>query len=215
MSSELLADNPHRAEHFPTYDAQKAAARLGMWLFLGTEVLLFAGLFVLYACYRWLYPQAFSAGSHELSLTAGTLNTVVLIVSSFFVAMSLHFGSKDARWAAIFCLGIALLLGLGFLGVKAWEWSEHFREGALPDRWYAGGKQIEGLSLFFTLYFLMTGLHAVHVIAGMAALTWAASKVYRRQVSSEHDTPLELCAMYWHLVDIVWIFLYPLLYLVK
>lgn len=190
------------------------ALHLGMWLFLGSETLLFAGLFGAYAAYRAAYPAAFSAGVGHNHTLIGTANTLVLIVSSFFVAWGIHAMRAGRRRACIASLVVALLLGLTFLGVKGLEYREHVHAGIAPGVYYRFAElPSHGAALFFTLYYLMTGLHAVHVIAGMAILGWLALRVARRRTHQDHRIELELGGLYWHLVDVVWIFLWPLLYL--
>jgi len=201
--------------HFSSLARQNEAMLLGMWLFLATEILLFAGLFVGYSVYRYQFPLAFAEGSRHLNLTAGTLNTVVLITSSFTVAMAIHFVRTDRRIAAAVCLAITILFALAFLGIKAIEYTEHFHEHALPGKFYAFEKvMIPGAAMFYTLYFLMTGLHGLHVIAGMSVLSWILWRTLQGRYSSRYHTGIELGGLYWHLVDLVCIFLYPLLYLI-
>jgi len=201
--------------HFSSLERQNEAMRLGMWLFLATEILLFAGLFTGYAVYRFQFPLAFAEASRHLNITAGTANTIVLITSSFTVALALHFARIDKQRAAVICLALTLLFALGFLGIKAIEYTEHFREHALPGKYYAFEEvKVPGAAMFYTMYFLMTGLHGVHVVAGMSVLTWLLWRTLQGRYSSAYSTGLEMGALYWHLVDLVWIFLYPLLYLI-
>jgi cytochrome c oxidase subunit 3 len=203
------------AHHFSSLDRQNEAMRLGMWLFLATEILLFAGLFTGYAVYRFEFPLAFTACSRHLNISLGTVNTVVLITSSFTVALAIYFVREDRPRAAAVCLVLTLLLALGFLGVKAVEYSEHFKEHALPGKYYAfEAVKVPGAAMFYTLYFLMTGLHGVHVVAGMSVLSWLLWRTLQGRYSSRYNTGLEMGGLYWHLVDLVWIFLYPLLYLI-
>jgi len=201
--------------HFASLERQNEAMRLGMWLFLATEILLFAGLFTGYAVYRFEFPFAFAEGSRHLNITAGTLNTVVLITSSFTVALAIHFARSDRPKAAAICLVITLLFALAFLGIKAIEYTEHFREHALPGKYYAFEEvKAPGAAMFYSLYFLMTGLHGVHVVAGMSVLSYILWRTLQGRYSSRYYTGIELGGLYWHLVDLVWIFLYPLLYLI-
>ncbi len=199
---------------FENLDRQKDAARLGMWAFLGSEALLFTGLFALYAAYRTLYPDAFAAAASHNDVKLGTINTFILLTSSFTVALSVHeVRLGRARRAALLLL-VSILLGFVFLGVKLTEYAEHFREGIFPGPSY----RYEGLTgygprLFFTLYFLMTGIHALHVTAGMGMLAWVMFGAWQHRYSPLYHTPLELGALYWHLVDVIWIFLWPCLYL--
>ena len=217
MSHEAEAGLPPGilAHHFSSLARQNEAMRLGMWLFLATEILLFAGLFTGYSVYRFQFPEAFAECSRHLELTLGTVNTVVLITSSLTVALAIHFARTDSPRAAAFCLVLTLLLALGFLGIKAVEYSEHFRERSLPGKYYAfEAVKTPGAAMFFTLYFIMTGIHGLHVIAGMLVLSWILRRTLQGRYSSRYYTGLELGGLYWHLVDLVWIFLYPLLYLI-
>jgi cytochrome c oxidase subunit 3 len=201
--------------HFSSLERQNEAMRLGMWLFLATEILLFAGLFTGYAVYRFQFPLAFKEASRHLATWAGTVNTVVLITSSFTVALAIHFARTDRRRASAICLVITLFFALAFLGIKAIEYTEHFREHALPGKYYAFEEvKVPGAAMFYALYFLMTGLHGVHVIAGMSVLSYILWRTLQGRYSSRYYTGVELGGLYWHLVDLIWIFLYPLLYLI-
>jgi cytochrome c oxidase subunit 3 len=206
---------PKLAHHFETMEKQVHAARFGVWVFLGSESLLFAALFGGYSVYRTLNESAFALCSRELNITLGTVNTLLLITSSFTVALAGYFIHKDKRITSAVMIFLSLLMGLGFLVVKGFEWTADFREGALPGKWFhLEGIPQAGGSQFFSLYFLLTGLHGLHVIIGMGLLVWAMAKVLRRTATSQHDLPVEVSGLYWHLVDLIWIFLYPLLYLV-
>lgn len=201
--------------HFSSLDRQNEAMRLGMWLFLATEILLFAGLFCGYATYRFEFPEAFRECSRHLNTLAGTVNTVVLVTSSFTVALGIHYARLDKPKTAAILLGVTLLFALGFLGIKAIEYIEHFHEHALPGKYYAFREvQVPGAAMFYTLYFLTTGLHGFHVVAGMTVLAVLMVRTWRGRYSSAYYTGIELGGLYWHLVDLIWIFLYPLLYLI-
>jgi cytochrome c oxidase subunit 3 len=217
-SSERLAATPeaHLAHHFAGFAEQTHAARLGMWLFLATEVLLFAGLFVAYAAYRLLFPEAFKEGAHHLSLALGGTNTVILISSSLTVALGYHAARVGRLRATARFLAFTILCALAFLVIKGFEYHHHYRTGALPGRLFhlASMADRPGAPIFFTLYFFTTGLHAIHVIAGMSVLTWLLVRTTRGAFSAAYHTPLELGALYWHLVDLIWIFLFPLLYVI-
>jgi cytochrome c oxidase subunit 3 len=203
------------AHHFGAIETQRHAERLGMWLFLATEVLLFAGLFCGYAYFRSQYQETFRLASAHLDLTLGTVNTVVLITSSLTVAMAHHFAHHDRSRLAGALLFASVAAGLAFMGIKAVEYSHKLHEGLLPGRFYTyAGLQAPGSSLFFTIYFFSTGLHAIHVLVGMGVLTWMGVRALRNEFHRNHYVPVELAGLYWHLVDLVWIFLYPLLYLV-
>jgi cytochrome c oxidase subunit 3 len=205
----------HLAHHYPTLEQQAHAARLGMWLFLATEVLLFGGLFVAYGVYRWLYADTFRAASALIETRWGAVNTVVLISSSLTVALAHHEVEHGSRRRAAKLLGASFLAGVIFLAVKSVEYGHHIHDGHLPGRYYAyAALQAPGDSMFWTLYFLMTGLHGLHVVIGMAVLGWLAWSCQRHRWAPGYATPVELGGLYWHLVDLIWIFLFPLFYLI-
>ncbi len=205
----------HVAHHFPNAEQQAHAARLGMWIFLATEVLLFTVLFTAYSVYRYLYSDVFAALSKEIDVGIGTANTYVLVTSSLVVALGYHFAKEGKGRVAAALLAVTFLFGVAFLVLKTVEYTHHFEEGQLPGQYYAFAKvHGPGDSLFFTLYFLMTGLHGLHVVAGMTVLAVLAVRSWQGAYSPAYHTPVELGALYWHLVDLIWIFLYPLLYLV-
>lgn len=216
--SDTLAPHAHHpalAHHFEDLGQQREAATLGMWVFLVTEVLFFGGLFATYSVYRSWYPQAFAAASHEMVVWAGTLNTVVLITSSLTMALAVHAAQLGERRLVLLLLAATMVLGAAFLGVKAFEYYTEFREHHLPG----GGFEFEPkyareAQLFFSLYFLMTGLHAVHMIIGLGLMAVMFVWTWRGIVTREYYSPIEVSGLYWHFVDIVWIFLFPLLYLI-
>jgi cytochrome c oxidase subunit 3 len=204
----------YRAEHFGTFAAQKNAARLGMWVFIGTEILLFGGLFCAYAMYRSVYPDAFREASHHMDVTIGTVNTYVLLVSSVLVALALAFVRRGRDLLSTACLVGAMLLGILFLSLKGVEYAEHARDHVLPGVWYAvASPRAPGANLFITLYFLMTGLHAIHMTVAVSVLAVLAFRTGAGHFNPTYHAPLELGAMYWHLVDVIWVFLYPMFYL--
>lgn len=203
------------AEHFESVAQQKRAAHLGMWLFLTSEVLLFGALFGVYAGYRTEYPGDFVRAAEHNSVFIGTVNTLVLLTSSLLAAMAVHAVRRGQRRATLAFLAGTLVLALAFLVFKSVEYADHFREGILPGRHYRFHElPTRGGGLFFTLYYLMTGLHALHVMGGMAALAVASVRAARGRYGPANHTALELIVLYWHLVDVIWIFLWPLLYLV-
>jgi len=202
------------AVQFQDLAKQEHAAHFGMWVFLGSELLLFAGLFGLYTAYRDKYSAEFAEGVHHNALWIGTTNVVILLVSSFTVAWAVHNLRKDRRRTTLWSLAITLLCGVLFLVFKGIEYSIHFREGVFPGHHYAYKEMPgHGAQLFFTLYYFMTGLHALHMLGGLAAIGWITARVVRRRTTSAYPVPLELGALYWHLVDGIWIFLWPLFYL--
>jgi cytochrome c oxidase subunit 3 len=186
-----------------------------MWCFLVTEVLFFGGLFLTYLVYRSWYPDAFAAASHELLIWAGTINTVVLITSSLTMALAVHAAEGGNRRALIRFLILTMLLGMAFLGIKAFEYYTEFVEHHVPGYGFQfEAAHAQHAQIFFSLYFVMTALHAVHMIIGlgvMAVMLWLA---WRGRFSAEYFSPVEISGLYWHFVDIVWIFLFPLLYLI-
>jgi cytochrome c oxidase subunit III len=199
---------------FEDLEKQAYASRIGMWLFLASEVLLFGGLFGLYGAYRLQYARDFFQASHHNDAVLGTVNTVVLVTSSFTVAWALHLHRSGRTRSAARCIALTVLLGAAFLGIKTVEYARHIAEGVLPGADYAFAElPAPGARLFFTLYYLMTGLHGLHVIGGMTALSIIGWRLARGRVSALHPTLLENGALYWHLVDAVWIVLWPLLYL--
>jgi cytochrome c oxidase subunit 3 len=206
----------HLAHHFPTLEVQAHAARLGMWLFLATELLLFGGLFCAYGVYRFLYPATFKLASTLIETHWGAINTVVLITSSLTVALAHHEveHNRNGRRAAML-LFASVLAGVIFLGIKSVEYGHHIHEGHLPGRFYAyEGLQAPGAPMFWTLYFLMTGLHGLHVVIGMGVLAVIGWLCLRGRYDTGYATPVELGGLYWHLVDLIWIFLFPLFYLI-
>jgi cytochrome c oxidase subunit III len=215
MSSSDAHANPHLAHHFDTIEKQDYAVRLGMWLFLGTEVLLFAGLFLGYTVYRHFYHEAFHEASRHLDLWAGTTNTIVLITSSLTVALAFHAIKQNKTKLTVGLLVFTVICAAVFLFIKGIEYHHKFQEGALPGAFYHYSEvTAPGANLFYTIYFLSTGLHAFHVIVGMSVLIWVLARTMKGHFSSEYYVPVELGGLYWHLVDLVWIFLFPLLYLI-
>jgi cytochrome c oxidase subunit 3 len=204
------------AEHFENLAQQEHASHLGMWLFLTSEVLLFGALFGLYTGYRLEYQQDFSQAVHHNNIAIGTINTAILVTSSFSAAWAVHSARRGSRRGILVSLGITLLLGLVFLVLKGIEYQEHFDAGIFPGALYHSEElPSHGANLFFTLYFFLTGLHALHVIGGLTALAILAVLAARRHYTPERYTPLELGVLYWHLVDVIWIFVWPLMYLQK
>src|SRR5262245_39373587 len=178
---------PHLAEHYEDLRKQTHAARIGMWVFLASETLLFAALFALYASYRVAYPRAFHEGVHLTDLFLGTLNTYVLITSSFTMALSIYATRRNAPRAAFWLLLATFAMGIVFLILKGVEYSAHFKEGMFPgERYHAAALPTHGGQLFFSLYYYMTGLHALHVIAGMAIIAWLAWRVHKRRFTPDY-----------------------------
>ncbi len=202
-------------EHFESLAQQAHAARLGMWVFLASEVLLFGAVFALYGSYRMQFGGPFREAVHENAKVLGSLNTGVLLVSSTIVACGVHALRAGRRRLAAGLVLATMALGGVFLAIKATEYAQHFHEGVFPGgigSYFAEHRE-PGLPEFWTLYFLMTGLHAVHVIVGISVLGAMLLGILRGRVDVPTAYRLELGAIYWHLVDLVWIFLWPLFYL--
>lgn len=201
----------------PQTDAvqQHETRTLGMWVFLMTELMLFGGLFVAYTAYRYFYPEAFATGSSHLNATLGAINTGVLILSSLTMALAVHSAQVGRRRALMLCLGLTMLFGLVFMGIKGVEYYAHYTEQLAPGINFAfEGPQARGVQLFLFLYFAMTGLHAVHLTIGIGLVFLMSIFSWRGSVTQLNWTPVELTGLYWHFVDIVWVFLFPLLYLI-
>jgi cytochrome c oxidase subunit 3 len=215
--SEAHPAHAHLQHHFATAEQQHAAAKLGMWIFLATEILLFGGLFMAYAAFRYFYPGTFVAAHAYLSVPLGGLNTVILITSSFTMALAVRAAQLGDRRQLLTMLALTLALAGAFLGVKAIEYGHKMGLGLLPGKYYrAQALGLAGLPhIFFGIYFVMTGLHGVHVVAGMVVIGWVMLRARRGDFSADYHTPVENVGLYWHLVDLIWIFLFPLLYLVK
>lgn len=201
------------AHQFNDLKQQHESAQLGMWAFLATEVLFFGGIFAAYVVYRNVYPEAFAEGSAHTELILGSINTAVLLTSSLTMALAFYaMHEREARRGVLY-LVLTMLLGLVFLGIKAVEYYKEISEGLLPGASFALQQQ-SPVELFFVLYFVSTGLHALHVLAGIGLIGGVAWMVWRGRLSVEHSVPVELVGLYWHFVDCVWVFLYPLIYLI-
>ena len=223
---ETAAANPELRHHFADMEQQRNAASLGMWLFLVTEIMFFGGLFCAYLVYRVAHFNAFAAASQTLSIGWGAFNTAVLLVSSVTVVLAVNAAQRGKQRQLVSYLVLTVLLGLTFLGVKAIEYKEKFDHHHVPgasfhfdEKFHDGEKEIpvdpQQAQLYFSLYFAMTGMHALHMIIGcglFAGLGWLA---WKGRYTPGYYTPIENAGLYWHLVDIIWIYLFPLLYLIS
>jgi len=223
---------PYLRHHFANLEQQKETSTFGMWLFLLTEIMFFGGLFCAYLIYRnWYYP-AFVAGSHQLSILLGAINTAVLICSSFTMAMGVHAAEMRWRKPLIGWLLATIALGCVFLGIKAVEYNEKWEKHHVPglnfsvdsfvhqDPHYPEDKPLpldmaEKTQVYFSLYFAMTGMHALHMVIGVSLLIILVVRAWQGAYTQGHMTTVENFGLYWHFVDIVWIFLFPLLYLIS
>jgi cytochrome c oxidase subunit 3 len=218
------------AHHFDSYEQQRESASLGMWLFIAQEIMFFGGLFATYLIYRLKHSVAFAMGSAHLDIFLGGFNTVVLILSSLTMALAVREAQKGRGKKVVTFLVLTLILGLVFVGVKAVEYGEKFEAHLVPGETFhfhmdAHATELAaqaglsdqavqaGTEMFYSLYFAMTGLHAIHMIIGMGILIFFLRPAWRGKYNADYHNPIEGFGLYWHFVDIVWIFLFPLLYL--
>ena len=224
-SSHEDVHSPALLHHFSTEEQQRDASNLGMWIFLGTEVMFFGGLFCAYLIYRLAYFGDFGAASKSINVQLGATNTAVLICSSLTVVLAIWAAQTARRGLMIAMLVLTMLFGLAFLGIKGYEYYDKFEEHHVPGASFSFEHQpIPGhpdqyanpqhAQIFFALYFIMTGLHALHMVVGLGIFTWLLVMAWRGRFTPEYHTPLEIGGLYWHFVDIVWIYLFPLLYLI-
>ncbi len=213
----MAAEHPGAlAHHFDSLEQQHDAARLGMWAFLLTEVMLFGAILTGYTVYRSSFPAEFEAGSGRLIVGLGALNTAILLGSSLTMALAVQAAQRGSRNGIIGFMLLTVLLGLVFLGIKATEYAIDYRESLVPgfrfdkSQWTQPGR----VQMFFVFYFVLTGLHAVHMLIGIGVLLIVAFRARTGRYGPDYYTPVEMAGLYWHFVDIVWIFLFPLLYLV-
>jgi cytochrome c oxidase subunit 3 len=218
LASHASTESLALREQFDTPEQQKEASTLGMWVFLVTEIMFFGGMFTAYTAYRAWYPHIFAVASSSLNAIIGAANTAVLLCSSFTMVMAVRAASMGARKALIIFLILTMILGTAFLGIKAYEWTEKFEEHHVPGpTFHLEGESPSGqgqAQLFFSLYFAMTGLHALHMVVGVSLLSVILFQSWRGRFSPTYYTPVDVAGLYWHFVDIIWIFLFPLLYLV-
>ena len=216
-----MSKNPYFQHHFVDSEQQYEASKFGMWAFLVTEVLTFAGLFCAYAIFRAWNPDMFISAHKALDVTMGATNTVVLITSSLTMALAIRYIQMNNNRAAIINLLFTLIFAGTFLVIKYFEYSHKYHCGQLPGMYYHPHIAPDCVSIvgenphvFFSIYFMMTGLHGIHVVAGMILITWLIIRTSKGHFTSAYYTPVELVGLFWHLVDLIWIFLFPLLYLI-
>lgn len=212
----MASQHPALAHQFDTLGQQHEARTLGMWMFLASELMFFGGVFLGYVYARLHYPLAFAEGSDKLDVWLGAANTVLLLTSSLTMALAVHAAQAGVRRQLVLFLGLTLALGAAFLGIKFVEYAQEYHEGLVPGQAFsypdaAIARQVE---LFFWLYFAMTGLHALHMIIGMAIMVILLVLAWRGRFDAGEYSGIEVMGLYWHFVDIVWIFLFPLLYLI-
>ena len=217
--------HPALQHHFENLEQQREAGALGMWVFLVTEIMFFGGMFLAYTLYRTQYPQAFASASNHLSLPLGAINTGVLIFSSFTMALAVYSAQTGKRRNLLICLVLTILLGLTFLAIKAVEYHDKYVDHLIPGRlipsrpFDASGVHLlpgaakQNVEMFYWIYFAMTGMHAIHMVIGVGLLSVILYFAWRGRYGPEYHNPVEISGLYWHFVDIIWIFLFPLLYL--
>jgi cytochrome c oxidase subunit III len=221
--------DPNLQHHFVNAEQQRQASSLGMWLFLATELMFFGGMFCAYLIYRYSYPVEFGVGSRTLNLPLGAANTAVLICSSLTVALAIRATQMAKRTLAVVLLLLTMVFGLTFLVIKGFEWKEKYEKHHIPGASFQlSAEDMKGVNVdpqnmqdfqqrtqtFYSLYFAMTGLHALHMIIGVGLFLYLTYATWKGRYTPEYYTPLENGGLYWHFVDIVWIYLFPLLYLI-
>ena len=210
--------NPNLAHHFESLEQQTEASILGMWVFLVTEILFFGGALMAYMVYRSWYPDAFALASSHIAIMPGAINTAVLILSSLTMALAVHAAQTGERTKIMFFIVVTMILGAAFLGIKAYEYYEKYEEHFIPGLGlqfiFPEPEHQQTAQIFFSIYFVLTGLHALHMIVGLGIMTWMFIWVKNGTITTEYYAPIEISGLYWHFVDIVWIFLFPLLYLI-
>lgn len=207
--------HPALRHHFESLGEQKEASSLGMWLFIAQEIMFFGGLFLAYAVYRNVYPDVWAAASHHLDYKLGAVNTAVLIFSSLTMALAVHAAALGRRKQTVLFIVLTVVLGSVFLGVKVFEYADKFEHHLVPGPHFRfEGPHERPAQIFYALYFAMTGLHALHMVIGVPILLTIAFWAWKGAYGPEYHTPVEMVGLYWHFVDIVWIFLFPMLYLV-
>jgi cytochrome c oxidase subunit 3 len=217
MANDVIVQHaPELRHHFDDVSQQLESSTLGMWLFLATEIMFFGGMFCAYTVYRSAYPEAFASTSHFMNVTIGAINTAVLICSSLTMALAVRAAQIGQKKALIWLLILTLILGCVFLGLKGMEYHEKWVDHHVPGPYfhYADARYAPQAEILFYLYFAMTGLHAVHMIVGAGLLITLIFMASRNRFSPAWYTPVDMIGLYWHFVDIVWIFLFPLLYLI-
>lgn len=209
--------HPGLAHHFDNMEQQRDAGTLGMWAFLVTEIMFFGGLFLAYMIFRAQHPDDFAYASHELNITLGGINTAILILSSLTMALAVFFAQTGNRRSLVLFLILTMILGAAFLVIKYFEYASKFEHHLFPGfdnfHWEGPGSP-PFVRLFFWIYFAMTSIHALHMIIGIGIMAVLTFYAWRNKYSPEYHAPIEIAGLYWHFVDIIWIFLFPLLYLI-
>jgi cytochrome c oxidase subunit 3 len=217
QSHDAHAGGRQYAHHFDSADHEFETTKFGMWLFLVTEIMLFGGLFVAYIIFRGLYPEMYHEAHHHLNKVMGGINTLVLIFSSWTMATAVGMAQRNQPKKSFRLMAVTIVCACAFLVIKYFEYKHKFEDGLLPGIHFdpiKSGIMHPKADLFFSLYFLMTGLHGLHVVIGMSLIIWVMKRTARNEFNDHYYTPVEMVGLYWHLVDLIWIYLFPLLYLV-
>jgi len=221
MSDAMHVDehvhHPFLQHHFEDLGQQHEASTLGMWMFLSTEILFFGGVLMAYWVYRVIYPEAWALGGEQQNTLLGGINTIVLIISSLTMALAVRAAQLGSRRGTVAFLVATLIFGSIFLGIKGYEYHAHWHEGLFPGlnwHWNEIPELAPKVQLFMVFYWGLTGMHALHMVIGAGLLLWMISRAYRGHFGPEYYGPVEVMGLYWHFVDIVWIFLFPFLYLI-
>ncbi|HVK13379.1 MAG TPA: cytochrome c oxidase subunit 3 [Gemmataceae bacterium] len=217
--------------HFEDIEQQRGAERLGMWMFLATEILFFGGAFLAYTVYRLMYPKDFAAISGQLNVLIAGINTVLLLTSSLTMTLAIRAAQYGHNGPLRFYLGVSILLGSAFMGFKAYEYAQDYHEGLVPwtsnfgqetlhgdsqpliKKWEADGVAPQRVRLFMSFYFILTGIHGVHLVVGIGVISYLWVRAYLKTLTPDKYVAVEVTSLYWHLVDAIWLFLMPLLYL--
>lgn len=209
--------DPTLQHHFATKEQQFDTSKIGMWLFLATEILMFGGLFVGFGLMQSKFPEAFLAAHHHLDRGLGALNTIVLLISSFTMVMAVWAASKSKQKQLVIFLILTILCAGIFMGVKYVEYSHKYHDGLMPGKFFDTARHADPPNqfIFFSFYFMMTGLHGFHILAGMVVLSFLLAGAIKGKYNANYYTPVDLVGLYWHLVDLIWIYLFPLLYLIQ
>jgi cytochrome c oxidase subunit 3 len=210
-----VAGHHHHGHHYDSNEHEYRTAKEGIWLFLTSEILMFGGLFVAYLIFHQLFPAVFHEGSQHLDWKMGALNTIVLLTSSLTMVLGVHYVQTNQKNKALFNLAVTVACGAIFMIVKYFEYSHKIHDGLLPGTWFKGDTHgLANMGLYYSFYFMMTGLHGSHVLIGMGLIIWVMLRIKKGDFSPEYFTAVEGVGLFWHLVDLIWIFLFPLLYLV-
>jgi cytochrome c oxidase subunit III len=203
------------AHQFDDIEQQHESASIGMWIFLSTEVMFFGGMFLGYAVYRSMYHTAYAEASRHLDVLLGGINTGVLLCSSLTMALAVHAAQLGGRRTVVIFILATIVLASVFLGIKTSEYYHKYEEHLIPGRHFEfSGPNANHAQMFFSFYFVMTGMHALHMVVGIGIMLVMIMLTMRGRFSTEYSSPIEMTGLYWHFVDIVWVFLFPLLYLV-